>query len=40
MNTVSEQEVRIFSVSHCKIYADAMILEFQSARLGRGGISK
>src|SRR5438128_9477365 len=41
MNTKSRsKKLRIFSVSHCKIYADAMILEFQWARLGRGGISK
>jgi len=32
------KKLRIFSAGHCKIYADGMILEFQSVRLGRGGI--
>jgi hypothetical protein len=39
MNTESQsKKLRIFLAGHCKIYVDGMILEFQSARLGRGGI--
>jgi hypothetical protein len=39
MNTQSpSRKLRIFSVGHSKISVDGMILESQSARLGRGGI--